>query len=116
MAAWEVRANVFRRLDLVMTSGQREEGKAPLDLQRMGLPGASSGKPRQRRPVQFGGAGSGPRRFTRVSAQSSVTWAIQEGLTWQESLPPRLSFFLSRRRWANGIAGPAFRLLHSQCS
>lgn len=76
MAAWEVRANVFRRLDLVMTSGQREEGKAPLHLQRMGLPGASSGKPRPRRAAQFGCAGSGPGRFTRVSAQSSVIWAI----------------------------------------
>lgn len=63
-----------------------------------------------------GGPGSGPGSFTRVWARSLVTWARQQGLTWQECLALRLSFFRYNQRWANGVEGPAFCLLHSSRS
>lgn len=84
VAAWEVRANVFRRSDVVGTGGQRVAGRL-LCISHGGLPGASAGKRRLRRAALFGGAGCGPGSFTRVSAGSPETWARQEGLTRQVS-------------------------------
>ena len=84
VAAWEVRANVFRRTDLVGTGGQRVAGRL-LCISHGGWPGASAGKRRLRGAALSGGAGCGPGSFTRVPAGSPETWARQEGLTRQVS-------------------------------
>lgn len=70
---------------------------------------------RLRRAAPFGGAGSGPRSFTRVSTGSPVTWRWQGGLIRRVS--GSAPFILRPQPApANGVVRSAFRLLHSSRS
>lgn len=67
---------------------------------------------RLKRAAALGGAGSGPRSFTRVFTGSPATWTWRGGLMLRVSGSAPL-LLRPQPAPANGVLRPAFRLLHS---